>query len=379
LHKADIRTHERQMIWNAAPGGLHRHSTGGSTGEPLLFYFDRQRQAYDQAARMRTHRWFGADVGQREVYLWGAPVELRRQDRLREWRDRWTNQLLLSAFNMSPRRIDSYLDRIERFDPVSVFGYPSTLAHLARHAARCGRRLNLTRLCAAFVTGETLTPADRQAIADYFGAPVADGYGSRDGGFIAHECPHGGMHLMDESIIVEVLDDECCPVGPGGSGRVVVTHLDSYGMPFIRYETGDLARAADPDEPCACGRGLSRILALQGRQTDLLVSKDGTVRHALSAIYVLREQPQIERYRVVQQRDHSVRVEVVCPDGLDEGLNRTIRDGLQRQLGDDTPIEVIPVPEIPPEESGKYRPVVSVVSSAAAEPLAAGPVGEEAA
>ncbi len=90
LTKAEIRENLQQMTWGDCPGGLHRYNTGGSSGEPLIFYFDRRRQAYDAAARAITHRWWGIDVGDKEVYLWGSPLEITKQDRIKDWRDRLT-------------------------------------------------------------------------------------------------------------------------------------------------------------------------------------------------------------------------------------------------------------------------------------------------
>ena len=221
LTKADIRKSGALFTWPQVPGGLQRYTTGGSTGDPLVFYFDRRRQAYDQAARVRTHRWYGVDLGQPEVYLWGSPIELSRQNRLRQARDRLSNHLLLNAFDMSAARMDQYLERIERYNPVSIFGYPSSLALLASRGQALGRELKLPRLRAVFVTGETLTPNGRTQLENYFGVPVANGYGSREGGFIAHQCPHGRLHVTDENILLEILDEEHRPVAPGELGRLV--------------------------------------------------------------------------------------------------------------------------------------------------------------
>jgi len=219
LTKADIRRHGHTMCWPNVPGGLRPYNTGGSTGEPLIFHFDLNRQASDQAARIRTHRWFDADIGDPEVFLWGSPVEITRQDRLKMLRDRLTNQLLLNAFAMSAERMDLYLNRIEHYNPVSLFGYPSSLALLCEHARRRGRRLFVPHLKAVFATGERLDDHDRRLIADFLRVPVANGYGSREGGFIAHECPHGSMHITSEDLIVEILDDSGRPVPVGSPDR----------------------------------------------------------------------------------------------------------------------------------------------------------------
>jgi phenylacetate-CoA ligase len=103
LDKQAIRAHLREMTNFCVPGGARPFNTGGSSGEPLTFYVDRRRIGYDKAARMLTHAWFGARAGDRELYLWGSPIEIGAQDVVKRWRDRLTNELLLDAFNLSPR------------------------------------------------------------------------------------------------------------------------------------------------------------------------------------------------------------------------------------------------------------------------------------
>ncbi len=81
--KNDIRQNPNDLLWRGAPGGVFPYATSGSSGEPLLFHVDRRRQGYDQAARIRTHRWFNVDIGDREIFIWGSPVEFDRTDRLK--------------------------------------------------------------------------------------------------------------------------------------------------------------------------------------------------------------------------------------------------------------------------------------------------------
>lgn len=356
IDKDDIRAHLGELIWKDAPGGLFPFSTGGSTGAPLLFYFDRRRQGYDQAARMRTHRWFGVDVGTRELYLWGSPIEASRSDRIKMLRDRLFNQRLLNAFQMSSTRLDEYLDEFDRFRPTSLFGYPSSIARFVEHATRRGRRLRTEALRAVFVTGEVCFPHDRELIENYFAVPVANGYGSREGGFIAHECPMGGMHTTDENVIVEILKGGL-PVPEGEPGDIVVTHLDAYAMPFIRYRTGDVGRLL-PGR-CECGRGLGLMDVVSGRATDFLYLPSGEVKHALSIIYPLRELPGVRRFRVVQHEDYAITVDVVRSAG-DVGITtEAVADRVRPVIGGDAPVTVRLVDDIVPVGSGKHRYVVS--------------------
>jgi phenylacetate-CoA ligase len=317
---------------------------------------DRERQAADQAARIRSRRWFGIEPGERELYLWGSPIETGAADALRSMRDRMINHRLISAFRMTPARMADYLREIRSFDPVHLFGYPSSLATLARFALSQSARPPTPALRAVFTTGEPLDPADRALLAASFRVPVADGYGAREAGFIAHECPHGRMHIAAECVLVELLDDAGRAVPVGESGEVVVTNLDNLGMPLIRYRTGDTAWL--DARPCPCGRTLPVLGGIEGRQTDRLVRADGGSAHALSAIYVLRDEAGVTRFHVRQRSDLSLDVRIVPAPGWNDDTSNRVSDRLSRQLGG-VPVRLSLVESIEPSGSGKFRCVES--------------------
>lgn len=361
--KADIRRYTEQMVDPAVSGGLHPLTTGGSTGSPLSFVVDRRRQAADQAARARTRRWFGIDVGEREAYVWGSPVELAAQDRLKSIRDAITNHRLFNAFRLTPTVMSAYLEGLRQFDPVHLFGYPSSLARLARHAVETGGRLQNRSLRAVFASGEVFDPADRAIIEEQVRVPVADGYGSREGGFVAHQCPAGAYHQTMESLIVELLDAESRPAPEGAPGEITLTHLDAYGMPFIRYRTGDMARASR--RLCPCGRGLELLERIEGRRTDMLRTAGGGYAHALSVIYVLRDEPAVTEFKVVQRPNLNLDVKIVPGNGWNAEVGRRIVNGLRRRIGESIEVSLVLVEQIPPEASGKHRHVVSQADPAA--------------
>jgi len=358
--KAFMRTHGERL--RAADGGpLARSNTGGSGGEPLVFYIGRERVSHDVAAKWRATRWWSVDIGDREIVVWGSPIELGAQDRVRAARDALLRTELLPAFDMPVARLDGFIDRIRRRRPRMLFGYPSALSYLARHALARGQRMDDLGIRVAFVTAELLYDEQRRQIGAAFGCPVANGYGGRDAGFIAHECPHGGMHLTFEDIVVEIVDGGGRSLPPGEQGEIVVTHLASGDYPFVRYRTGDIGAIATA--PCACGRGLPLLQGLQGRSTDFVVARDGTVMHGLALVYVLRDLAQVRAFRIVQESLELTRVQVVLDQCLDRALRDTVVAGLRRRLGAAVAVEVEQVDAILPEKSGKFRYVVSKVAA----------------
>jgi phenylacetate-CoA ligase len=360
LRKCDINDHREAFIASTA-GPLQRFTTGGSSGEPLIFYLGKERVSHDVAAKWRATRWWGVDIGDREAVLWGSPIELKAQDYWRARRDRLLRTTLLPAFDLSPARLDKYLALLKRRRPAMLFGYPSVMSLLVRHAQARGIALDGIGVKVVFATAERLYEEQRALISAAFGAPVANGYGGRDSGFLAHECPEGGMHITAEDVIVEILDPRGQPVKPGDSGAVIVTHLASGEFPFIRYETGDVG-ALDP-QPCPCGRGLPLLKRIEGRVTDFVVARDGTVMHGLALIYILRDLPQVRAFKIIQESLDRTRVLLVSVDGLPASLHVSIVSQFRARLGAAVEIEIEEVATIPAEASGKHRYVVSKVAS----------------
>lgn len=340
-------------------GPLVRFNTGGSTGEPLIFFMGRERVTHDVAAKWRATRWWGVDIGDREIVVWGSPIETAAQDRLRDFRDRILRTRLLPAFEMSERNLERFVGEIARFRPVMLFGYPSALSRIARHAEERGLRLDDIGIVVAFVTAERLYDHQREAIERVFGCAVANGYGGRDAGFVAHECPRGSLHVTDESVIVEIVGQDGDVLPPGRAGEVVVTHLATADFPFVRYRTGDIGRIGTG--ACACGRGLTVLEEVQGRSTDFVVAADGTVMHGLALIYVIRDIPSIREFKIVQEDVSRTRVLVVPGSGFAEHVVAHIKAEFRKRLGAGVQVAVERVDAIPSEASGKFRYVVSRV------------------
>ena len=359
LGKADISA-GRDGFKSDLARDLSRFNTGGSSGEPLVFYIGKQRVSHDIAAKWRATRWWGVDIGDTEVVVWGSPIELGAQDRLRALRDRVLRSTLLPAFQMSPEKLDGFIQRIRHLRPKMLFGYPSALSHLARHARARDIPLDGLGVKVAFVTAERLYDEQRALIGASFACPVANGYGARDAGFIAHECPQGGMHITAEDIIVEIVDAAGQPLPPGASGAIVITHLASADFPFIRYRTGDVG-ALDP-APCPCGRGLPLLQKVEGRSTDFVVAQDGTVMHGLALVYILRDLPQVRQFKIIQEHLALTRVLLVALPTLDGPTRAAIQAGFRARLGAAVEVDIDEVAEIAPEASGKFRYVISKVA-----------------
>jgi len=358
LTKALVRANAAHMTNMDVPGGVHRGVTGGSTGDRLEFAIDRVQAAQTMAARLVMQGLFGARPGDRRAYLWGSPIELGG-GRTRRWRDRLINEIMLNAFEMGPAALERHLARLRRFRPRVIYGYPSALALLARHAAeRGGARLAGLRLVVA--TGETVTDDQRRQIRAAFGCSVAVEYGAREVGLIAHECPHGTLHVLAPHVHVELWSDDR-PVGPGRVGEVVCTALNTRAQPLIHYRLGDLARWGDA--ACGCGLPLPGLRLDAGKTLGFIALAGGRLCNGAVTSHVLRDRPGIVSYRTHQRTLDEFDVLLVTDARYARDTDDEIRRRYRALFGARVQVRIQHVDHIPPLPSGKQRYVISDVAS----------------
>jgi phenylacetate-CoA ligase len=164
------------------------------------------------------------------------------------------------------------LEWLERVKPDYVMTYPNNLCAVAEAAISRGSKFKLKAFIA---TGEVLDNTAQEQIARVFDCPVLDVYGAREAGPIAFRCPDGeAYHVCAETVFCEILRDNGEPAAPGEQGRIVITPLFEFAMPFVRYDLGDFAVVSG--EPCTCGRGLPSLTKIAGRSRHLFMMPDGS-------------------------------------------------------------------------------------------------------
>ncbi|MDF1552153.1 MAG: hypothetical protein P1P84_03775 [Deferrisomatales bacterium] len=362
LDKQTIRDSREEMVWKGEGKRVQLVRTSGSTNEALEFYTSSTREAHINAARMRGHEWVGVRRGDREMYYWGSPIELSKQDRVKRVRDWLINDGLTNGFEVTPARVRGYFEHWLRWRPRCIFGYPSTFVLTAAICESLGldlKRLKPRGLQVICTTSEMLSDVDRQLIAEAFGVPVCDSYGLREAGLIGHECAHGTMHCVDEQVFLETIDPETGEP-TAGEGELVVTNLVGPAFPVFRYRTGDIVTLSD--EPCPCGRTLSRVQISGGRAVEFVVTKEGKWVVGYSFIYIARAVPGIVKFQVVQERLGEIRVRLAVDGRFPEDGAAQVRAKVAQRLGGDDEITVELVDDIAPARSGKYRPVISKVA-----------------
>jgi phenylacetate-CoA ligase len=352
-----IRANRSQMRSTTAGLRLIRKSTGGSSGVPLEFDIDEGSYEQKFGAWYRGYSWAGAAPGSRQWYLWGAPTE--SQSLPRRWKTRLYDALyrrrLANSFELSDARVPWFFEDLNRCRPDNIVAYTSPLYTLARAFDERGMQPWSPR--SIVVGAEKLHAFQRTLIERVFRAPVYETYGSREFMLIGAECEkRDGLHLTQENLLVEIVDDDGRPTPDGKEGNVVITDLTNYGMPFIRYLNGD--RAIAGFSKCLCGRGLPLLRKVVGRRLDVLETADG--RHVPGEFFphLMKDYPAVRRFQVVQESSQSIQVRLV----VNGDWNSTARQSLEHQIrgitGDAVELRIDIVDDIPLTRAGKLQVVV---------------------
>jgi len=357
LTKEIARENQKRLLAeNISMNNIKVGKTGGTTGAPLEIFKDTNDRSFAWASYYRWYSWLGIRKEEKVLTLWGTgrvikiPLKNRIQDYLST---RLENNIVLDAFSMSNRNIDSYYQKVIKTDPVLLKGYFSALIMLAGYMKdnNLPPNKNLKAVCG---TSETILPFHRELLQNTFKVPVYDQYGSGEASAIAYECPaHKGLHVNEEHVIVECLDINGNTL-IDAPGRVVVTALDNYIMPIIRYDNGDIASLYSGE--CTCGVKSHLMSHIDGRTFDVITLKDGSKANGVFFSNLFYEvditTKMINRFQVFQHKNGSVDFLLETTNGIPSSALERLRSSLQIFFDNFT---ITQVPFIPSEENGKFK------------------------
>ncbi|MFZ2341172.1 MAG: hypothetical protein WAW07_15800 [Bacteroidales bacterium] len=336
--------------------------TGGTTGTPAIVYKDTADRTMTWASYYRWFEWMGVSMGEKTATFWGAGsvTENNFPETVRQQIINFLqNAYVFNSFNINKEVLPHVIERLNRTEPVLLKGYLSSLLFLAGYMNDTGVRLFFP-LKAVSSTTETLSLRDREVLTATFRAPVFDQYGCGEASGIAYECnQHSGMHITQEHVIVEILDDNENPTAE--TGNVIITNLDNLIMPFIRYANGDMAAMAK--DICSCGVTAPRLISVEGRASDTITLKSGAKVHGVFFTDILYEKgiltDKIRRFQVLQKRPGEIEFRIESPVRIDNLTDSVLQEVLNKYF---TKVEINRFEMLENEPNGKFRYIKSEIS-----------------
>jgi len=313
LLKVDIQDYLEQMrCTNISVQDLFLDKTGGSTGEPLHFYIDKERRKSRYASAVRHDRWAGKDIGTYTAYFWGHPGDTGSAIK-KTWgniKDKYLYRVkFLDTSSLTSDKISNFIKQLSIDKPEIFVAYSNSMYLVAQYISTNNIK-DYHRPKSIICTAEYLEETSRQFIEKIFGCAVYDRYGCRETSVIASECScHSGLHVNSDAIFVEILKDGK-PVKPGQAGEIVITDLLNLGMPLIRYKIRDVASFVDGN--CKCGRGLPLIKMVGGRVTDFIVTPEGKIISGASlTIFLVANTPGVKKVQIIQPDKMNLVINIV--------------------------------------------------------------------
>jgi phenylacetate-CoA ligase len=341
-------------------------TTAGSSGHKTVVVFNRKEWSIQEAASMRIAAMMGVlpfSMRRPTIVTIGSPSPLHDSYRLPLSMDTG-----LYRFYVLPATapIEELVQRLNSIQPHILRGFPSMLGLLVTEQLQ--GRLNISPSIIAG-GGEPLTSELRKQLQAAWQSSVFDIYGTQEG-LRAMECnPGQGMHIFEDLGIVEVVDEDNRRVPDGTLGhKILFTNLFSFTQPVIRYEISDMMVLAP--EPCPCGQPFRRILAINGRNDDVLYLQGRAGRqvavHPVHFWNVLESFADIRQYQVVHESD-GICLRLMFEEGNGE-VARSVREQLAQKLntlGVDCPsirVELVTVLEDRSYHMGKWKNIISNVN-----------------
>ena len=349
MTKQILRASPKQMVAGNIPERSIRYSvTGGTTGEPMQVAKSLGTVIIGEGAYMRGRSWAGIRQGDKSVILKGS----EKASLLGKLRAKLVNQVHLEGFQNSSGSLTRLVEQVRRIKPAFVTGYPTTLLRFAEAAENHGVSVPVV-----LSTGEMLTENQRRLLESVFGARVFDHYGSNEVTSLAYECEKGVKHITEEHVIIETVDESDQPV-VDRLGRILVTDLDNFAMPFIRYDIGDIGVLSRV--PCICGRNHLVLKSLEGRAQDLLRTRNGSVLPAMYFISQFGHLQGIRSYQLVQRNFDAIELRYVARNATGEREAARIHDAIRDKLGNEITVTMVKKKQIALTARGKSRLVVGL-------------------
>ena len=347
----------------AGHGPVGEIFTSGSTGRPLRALRSSMWGNYWRAITMRDHLWQRRDLDAKLAVI----------------RDSTTGKYLYPEGGVGPswgnaeaalggtgpavslnlnETLDHQVEWLVRQQPAYLLTLPSNAEALATHCRAAG--VAIPSLRQVITIAEMLTPDARETVHDAWGVGISDIYSTREVGYLALQCPAGdGYHVQSEVTCVEVIDERGRPVKPGEVGRVIVTPLQNFAMPLLRYDVGDQAELGGP---CSCGRKLPVLKRILGRTQRMIRLPSGERLFPLLSSGALRSlvaSAPVKLFQLVQKSLDTLELRVVVERDLTEGERNRLRALLREKYHPSFRVEISVHDTIERTKGGKFLDFVS--------------------
>lgn len=336
----------------------YENASGGSTGEAVNFIQDKNFYEWNIANKIYYRTFIGQDIGELEVRFWGSERDiLLGREKLSIILRNWLfNRKELNSYSISKQDMLSFVTQLNRLKPNYIEGYVNAIYEISRFIKE--KNLEVYSPEGILSTAGTLYPKMRELIRKVFKTNILNRYGSREVGDVACNCEKSDeLHVSTWNNYIEILDDDLNPVNPGDLGRIYVTNLNNFSMPFIRYKIGDFAVQTE-SEKCICGRSTPLLKSVEGREASVFKTMEGNIivpNFFIHFFGIPFNKGFISKFQIIQEDYELIKIRVVLEDEKEFHLYRpNIENVIKKVMGNECKIKWDFVNYIEPLDSGKF-------------------------
>jgi phenylacetate-CoA ligase len=356
LTKDVIRNHF-DKLYKFRDHTYYRNFSGGSTGEPVIFYQDSDCFAWNTATKILFDEWAGRKIGEPMVKLWGSIQDILKGGQgFKEYlRQQLSGVITLSSAKVSEEDMHRYLKTVNKIKPGLILAYAHFMGEFTRFIQNHDLPIYSPR--AVMTSACVLFPEIRKNIEDVFQTTLFNRYGSREVGNIACNCDKSiGLHLIPDIHYLEIVDDEGREVKVGESGNIIITLLTNYTMPLIRYKIGD--RGVLYEKNGLCRHGLPFLEKIEGRIVGHFKNKFGDIISGGFFFAILLSCKNIKQFQIIQEEIEFISINLVLIDKTKlKNMKKDFKEinkKIKLAMGNSTKIKYNIGDEIKPSSSGKH-------------------------
>lgn len=355
LSKADRRTFSKEILNNNPERKLVEIGyTSGTSGTPTENYLDQESIDRSFALWSRFHETIGIKKGMKSIRFSGRLIVNPEQKTGPFWvYNYFDKQLLMSTYHLTEKNLVHYIDKINKFSPQYLDGYPSAFYIIANFAINNGIKLKCQPI-AITTTAETLYDYQRSIIQEFFQCKVYNQYASSEGSPFITECKSGSLHVNMDSGIFEFLNKNNEPAKPGEIARMVVTSFRNLKTPLIRYDILDTVILSEHMD-CECGCKMPIIEKIIGREDDILWTEEKGYVGRMDTAYKGLEG--ILQSQIIQLTPSKFIIRNVIDKMFTKDIEYKFKKNLIDRLGSNIELNFEYVDSIPLGKNGKFEAV----------------------
>ncbi len=356
LTKSVIRSKTPEML-TQAQSSLIKNGSSGSTGEQTHVYWSKEEQTINRATQLLWWHWAGYQFGNPIIQTGINP----HRPGIKKFKDIIFRTKYVQAFSHNELEVFNLLSSLQNGKSYFLAGYASSLYVLSQISKKYDLKIKMD---SAIAWGDKLFPHYRNHITETFDCKIYETYGSAEGLMMAAQKDLEFMYIMVPNVYIEILDDEGNEVPDGEMGNVVVTNLNGYAMPLIRYKVGDLAIKLPQNEyPEIRDLNLPILKKVIGRDTDIVKTKSGNYMVVHSFTGIFEHIPEIKQFCVIQKNLDGIIIQYIKGEHFQHIVIEKIEKAILASLKESFEIQFQEVDIIPNSPSGKPQLIISYLKN----------------